>query len=136
MAHSIEARLDRRIAARTVEQATFMVDPPFRWFRGKQRREAYQHNDRDTERNEQDFDGTHEILTLSNGCAPSSGSDGKMARLRQMDCDRRPLAENAVDPQLAAKRLRQLIRQRQAKAKALLGMVCGGDLTEGGHHLF
>jgi hypothetical protein len=27
MAHSIEARLDRSIAARTVEQATFMFDP-------------------------------------------------------------------------------------------------------------
>ena len=52
MAHSIEARLDRSIAARTVEQATFMFDPPFRWFRGKQRREAYQHNDQDAERDE------------------------------------------------------------------------------------
>src|SRR5215472_13803930 len=106
MGHAIEARLDRSIAGRTVEQATFMFDPPFRWFCGKQRREAYQRNDQDAERNEQDFDGTHEVLTLSHGCAPSSGSDGKMARLRQMDCDRRPFAENAVDPQLAAERLR------------------------------
>src|ERR1700738_5123613 len=101
MAHSIKARLDRSIAARTVEQATFMFDPAFRCFREKQRREAYQHNDQDAERNEEDFDGTHEILTLSNGCAPSSGSDGEMARLRQMDCDRCPLAENALDTQLS-----------------------------------
>jgi hypothetical protein len=136
MVHSIEACFDRSIAARTVEQATFMFDPPFRWFRGEQRREAYQTNDQNAERNEQDFGGPHEILTLSNGCVPSSGSDGKMARLRQMDCDRRPLAENALDPQLAAERLRQLIGQRQAKAKALLSIVCGGDLTKGGHHLF
>jgi hypothetical protein len=64
MAHSIEARLDRSIAARTIEQATFMFDPPFRWFRGKQRRKAYQHNYQDAKRNEQDFDGTHEILML------------------------------------------------------------------------
>jgi hypothetical protein len=70
MAHSIEARLDRIIAARTVEQATFMFDPLFRCFRGKQRREAYQHNDQDAEHNEQDFDGTREILAISNGCAP------------------------------------------------------------------
>lgn len=136
MAHSIEARLNRSVAARTVEQATFMFDPPFRWFRGKQWREAYQHNDQDAERNGQDFDGTHEILTQSNGGAPTSGADGEMARLRQMDCDRRPSAENALDPQRAAKRLRQLIGQRQTKAKALLSIVCGGDLTEGGHHLF
>ena len=67
MAHSIEARLDRSVAARTVEQATFMFDPPLRWFRGKQRREAYQHNDQDAERNQQDFEWTHTILTLSNG---------------------------------------------------------------------
>jgi len=51
MAHSIEARLDRSSAARTVEQATFLFDPLFRWFRGKQRREAYQHNNQDAERN-------------------------------------------------------------------------------------
>src|SRR5215469_8685491 len=87
MAHSIEARLDRSVAARTVEQATFMFDPLFRWFRGKQRREAYQRDDQDAKRNEQDFDGTHEILTLSNRCAPSSGGDGQMARFRQMDGD-------------------------------------------------
>ena len=70
MAHSIEARLDRIIAARTVEQATFMFDPLFRCFRGKQRREAYQRNDPDAEHNEQDFDGTREMLAISNGCAP------------------------------------------------------------------
>jgi hypothetical protein len=69
MAHSIEARLDRSIAARTVEQATFMCDTPFRWFRGKQRDQAYQHNDQDAEHNEQDFNRMHEILMLSAGCA-------------------------------------------------------------------
>ena len=62
MPHSIEAILDGSLAARTVEQATFMVDPPFRCFRGKQRRKADQHNHQDAEHNEQDFEGTHEIF--------------------------------------------------------------------------
>ena len=42
--------------------------------------------------------GTHEILTLSNGCSPSSGSDGEMVCGRYI-CDRCPLAENALDLQ-------------------------------------
>ena len=70
MAHSIEACLDRSIAARTVEQTTFMFDPPLRWFRGEQWREAYQANDQNAERNEQDLDGAHEILDATERVRP------------------------------------------------------------------
>jgi hypothetical protein len=53
------ARLDRSIAGRTVEQATLLFDPLGRRFRWKQRRQPYQRNDQDAQRDEHDIDGAH-----------------------------------------------------------------------------